>query len=78
MDVEWNKPSYIAIIVLNSMIFNLSNHRAPEYTSVREATQQNNIYFTRLKVTALTNNKRVLLTKSITLLWIRTRQLTPI
>jgi hypothetical protein len=35
---EWNKLSYIAITVLNNMIFNLSNHRAPEYTSVREAT----------------------------------------
>ena len=35
MDIEWNKPSYIAITVLNNMIFNLSNHRAPEYTSVK-------------------------------------------
>ena len=61
MDIEWNKPSYIAITVLNNMILNLSNHRATEYTSVKEATQLNN-FLTRLKVTALTNNKRVLLT----------------
>ena len=69
MDIEWNKPSYIAITVLNSIIFNLLNHRAPEYTSVRKATRLNNIDLSRLKVPALTNNKRVLLAKSITFFW---------
>jgi hypothetical protein len=58
---EWNKPPYIPSHVSNSAIFKLSHHIIPENSSISIATRLNNI-FTRLQVTALTNNKRVLLT----------------
>jgi len=69
---EWNKPPYVSIHVPNNIIFKLLEYITPEYNSVRKATQLNNIYLTRLKVTALTNNKRVLLTKSIVIIGNRT------
>jgi len=50
---EWNKPPYISSHV--------SYHIIPENNSIRIASQQKNL-ITRLKVTALTNNKRKLLT----------------
>jgi len=50
---KWNKPPYIPIPVFNDII--------QEYSSIRIATRLNQ-FLTRLQVTALTNNKRKLLT----------------
>ena len=58
---EWNKPPYIPSHVSNNAIFKLSHHIIPENSSIRIATQKKNL-ITRLKVTALTNNKKVLIT----------------
>ena len=73
MNVKWNKPPYISSHISNDAIFKLLYHTITENNSIRIATRLNNIDLSRLKVTALTKNKRVLVTKSITFFWNRTR-----
>ena len=62
MNVKWNKPPYISSDVSNNTIFKLLYHTITKNNSIRIATRLNNIDLSRLKVTALTKNKRVLIT----------------
>jgi len=65
--VEWDKPLYIPIPVSKDVIYKLSYPMTLEYSNIIIATRWKNIVNSRLEVTALTNNNRMLLNFSITL-----------
>jgi hypothetical protein len=65
--VEWNKPLYTPIPISKDVTYKLSNPMIPEYSNIRIATLLNQIVNMRLKVTALTNNKKMLLNNSMTM-----------
>ena len=65
--MEWNKPLYTLIPRSKDVTCKLSNPMIPEYSNIRIATLLNQIVNMRLKVTALTNNKKMLLNNSMTM-----------
>ena len=60
MAVEWNKPLNTPIPVSRDPIAKLSQASIPEYSNIKMATRLNNIDFSRLKVTGLANNNKIL------------------